>query len=1409
MYMGLMPKVRYVFPTFLLVIAFISNSFYSCSKEKKIVPQILQVSPDTVWSGEDNQVEIVGKNFIEGAKLNIKEDKKEASIFSVYLLGKAGRIDVPFSKENEEKVKAVIKKGTPPGNYEIFVEIGNGQKASYPIKVLRLPIPYIEKISRDKVSNISEQTIILEGKNFQEITKVYVGDREVEFSFSGTQVLIKIPPNFPPGDYEIKVVNSEGIFASYPKISVVEGAKIDYKILKPQNIFENSNAQVLVEIFNKGNSKAKTKISMNIDSKTKAQTQIEISPNETKGVNFDVFVARALEFEILIEGEDEFGGVFSILAKETLVASCFPEICDGKDNDCDGIIDNGVLMKFYRDKDGDRYGDPNDSVEACSPPQGYVQNAEDCNDNDTFINPNVIWFKDADGDGFTDGTFQFSCTQPQGFVRFAPGGDCDDSDPSINPNQSEVCDMKDNNCNGLIDEIVNLTFYKDEDGDGYGNPNNSIQTCSQPPGYVQNSLDCEDSNSSVYPGAPLNCNNGLDNDCSGNIERWVYIDRDRDLYAPGSVSYCVDFVDPLTQIPVGSELGTNDCDDNNPFVYPGAPLNCNDDLDNDCSGNFEKWAYIDQDGDEYAPYPVSFCVDVISFPGYITVGYQKGITDCDDSNPSVYPGAPLNCNDGLDNDCSGNIERWVYIDRDRDLYAPNSISYCVDFVDPLTQIPAGSELGTNDCNDNNPFVYPGAPLNCNDNLDNDCSGNIEKWAYKDQDGDRYAPDSISECVDVVNFPGRITAGEELGTNDCDDTNPHKNPDTIWYKDQDEDNYYPDDGTAQSCENPFGVTAYYTPIPGGDCNDENPDINPGKIEAGPYWPTLNSSCTRDSPCWLFCNGVDDDCDGYVDEGFPPCYAPSNLTYTYFTAYSVTLLWDDNSPNDEYFVVEISTSTDFSSPATEVFEFSPPSLTGPVGAEIYGLSGTQAYQFRVYAKNSTGQTEPSNVITAPVFFVDAVMVDLGWFHTCAIKRNGSLWCWGYNQYGQVGIGTNLIREFPFPVTVMPGESFSSVSVGGHHTCAIKTDGSLWCWGHNGYGQVGDGTNINKYSPTPVPGMSSGVSSISLGWYHSCAIKTDGSLWCWGNNEYGQLGDGSYENKNSPVQIMPSGVSSVSAGGHHTCAVKTDGSLWCWGDNSYGQIGNGTLGGSVSEPVQVIPSGVSSVSSGWFHTCAVKQDGSLWCWGDNGYGQLGDNSFGGRVSEPVEIMSSGVSSVSLGWYHTCAIKTDGSLWCWGWNIFGQLGDGTGEDKHSPHPIMPSGVSFVSLGGFHTCAIKEEESSLWCWGWNSFGQLGDGEKGTIRRTPIRVIDLITGLGLGGGAPPIFGIKDSSQYYDQYYEPLSYHYEKYKPGDEPPYGCSYTGELFGIYIVLIIIPVIFIILRFRILINRRELVNLWKREGK
>jgi alpha-tubulin suppressor-like RCC1 family protein len=152
-----------------------------------------------------------------------------------------------------------------------------------------------------------------------------------------------------------------------------------------------------------------------------------------------------------------------------------------------------------------------------------------------------------------------------------------------------------------------------------------------------------------------------------------------------------------------------------------------------------------------------------------------------------------------------------------------------------------------------------------------------------------------------------------------------------------------------------------------------------------------------------------------------------------------------------------------------------------------------------------------------------------------------------------------------------------------------------------------------------MSSEVSSVALGGGggHTCAVKTDGSLWCWGNNFYGQLGDGTYTSRNTPVQIMSSEVSSVALGGYHTCAVKTDGSLWCWGLNDVGQLGDGT-NTSKTTPVQIMSSGVSSVALGYAHTCAVKADGSLWCWGRNNYGQLGDG--GGWKNTPVYIMNLG---------------------------------------------------------------------------------------------------------------------------------------------------------------------------------------------
>jgi alpha-tubulin suppressor-like RCC1 family protein len=391
----------------------------------------------------------------------------------------------------------------------------------------------------------------------------------------------------------------------------------------------------------------------------------------------------------------------------------------------------------------------------------------------------------------------------------------------------------------------------------------------------------------------------------------------------------------------------------------------------------------------------------------------------------------------------------------------------------------------------------------------------------------------------------------------------------------------------------------------------------------------------------------------------------------------------------------------------------------GANWYGQLGDGTY---------TNRETPVQIMSSGVS-----SVALGTYHTCAIKTDGSLWCWGANWYGQLGVGDGTYANRDTPVQIM-SSGVSSVALGTYHTCAIKTDGSLWCWGANWYGQlgVGDGTYTNR--DTPVQIMSSGVSSVALGYYHTCAIKIDGSLWCWGYNYYGQLGvgDGTYTNRDTPVQIMSSGVSSVALWGFHTCAIKTDGSLWCWGRNYYGQLGDGTYTNR-DTPVQIMSSGVSSVALGYYHTCAIKQDGSLWCWGDNEYGQLGNGTQLQKTTPYPVITPAGALSISVGRNHSCAIKTDGSLWCWGYNSSGQLGNGesAGDSSYLPSQVSPpilSDVSFVSLGGEHSCAIKID-GSLWCWGDNYYGQLGDGTYGPYadKNTPVKIMSSgVSSVALG-----------------------------------------------------------------------------------
>jgi alpha-tubulin suppressor-like RCC1 family protein len=225
-------------------------------------------------------------------------------------------------------------------------------------------------------------------------------------------------------------------------------------------------------------------------------------------------------------------------------------------------------------------------------------------------------------------------------------------------------------------------------------------------------------------------------------------------------------------------------------------------------------------------------------------------------------------------------------------------------------------------------------------------------------------------------------------------------------------------------------------------------------------------------------------------------------------------------------------------------------------------------------------------------------------------------------------------------------------------VTTAGAVKCWGFNGYGDLGDGTNNDSRIPVGVVGLGSGVTAVSGGFDTSCAVTTGGAVKCWGYNIYGQLGDGTTTNSNTPVGVLGlgSGVASVSAGADHTCAVTTGGAVKCWGYNIYGQLGDGTTNDSTT-PVDVVGlgSGVATVSAGAFHTCAVTTSGAAKCWGFNG-GALGDgSSYNSAIPVDVVRLGSGVASVSAGAGYSCAVTTSGVAKCWGDNFYGQLGDGT----------------------------------------------------------------------------------------------------------------------------------------------------------
>jgi alpha-tubulin suppressor-like RCC1 family protein len=340
---------------------------------------------------------------------------------------------------------------------------------------------------------------------------------------------------------------------------------------------------------------------------------------------------------------------------------------------------------------------------------------------------------------------------------------------------------------------------------------------------------------------------------------------------------------------------------------------------------------------------------------------------------------------------------------------------------------------------------------------------------------------------------------------------------------------------------------------------------------------------------------------------------------------------------------------------------------------------------------------------------------------IFSEGGLWNWGRNNYGQLGDSTTASKSSPIQ-TIAGDTIWKQVTCGYMHTAAIKTDGTLWTWGYNYFGQLGNNTTISKSSPIQTIAGGTNWKQVSGGSSHIAAIKTDGTLWNWGYNGDGRLGDSTISHRSSPIQTIAGGTNwkQVSGGFFHTAAIKTDGTLWNWGDNYYGQLGNNTTI-SKSSPIQTIAGGTNwkQVSCSQYHTAAIKTDGTLWNWGRNNYGQLGDSTMISKLS-PIQTITGGTNwkQVAGGFYHTAAIKTDGTLWSWGYNLFGALGDNTTTSKSSPIQTITGGNNWkqVACGAYHTAAIKTD-GTLWSWGNPGEGRLGDSDRATPKSSPVQTI--------------------------------------------------------------------------------------------
>ena len=381
-------------------------------------------------------------------------------------------------------------------------------------------------------------------------------------------------------------------------------------------------------------------------------------------------------------------------------------------------------------------------------------------------------------------------------------------------------------------------------------------------------------------------------------------------------------------------------------------------------------------------------------------------------------------------------------------------------------------------------------------------------------------------------------------------------------------------------------------------------------------------------------------------------------------------------------------------------------------------------------NASSTPPANVIS----------IAAGEHHSVALKADGTVWTWGYNFYGQLGNGEispeGQGQATPSQVPDLTG--VIAIGAGSFHTLALKGDGTVWAWGDNRDGQLGTGaaSAVPQASPVSVP-LLKDVVYIAAGGGNSIAVDKDRSVWVWGINNSGQLGDGTTIMRQSPMPVSFPHPGMFAGAGSHVLLADLNGMVFTWGANDSGQLGNGTADGSLTplflatlwdnnagpalKPVIAVAAGGGYpplADTRQNHSVALRKDGTVMAWGNNSCGQIGDGTGDAARLAPVKVSSlSGVGAVAAGLHHSIALKKDGTVWAWGDNEFGELGDGTITGRNIPVQARLSGVGSIAARGDFTLALKND-GSVWAWGGNRYGELGDGT--TIDRlSPVKVTGL------------------------------------------------------------------------------------------